>query len=228
MVNYSQPTSLLLFPGRRSRSAAQSGFGSPATLGRVRALPSFEESRNRSADLGDASRSAKSPFSSFIRSRISSLRDRREAVLGQAHRLGRLGQQAPRHRASVARRARPLGRRWLTRPMSQRFAAPEGSPAADSGRRAAAGEPRQNQRARRFGNQPQIDERQRKAGALLGDHEVAVEQHGGADADRIAMDRGDDRQLRCAASARSSRQTGMSSASRGRAVAGNRRGRCRR
>jgi hypothetical protein len=60
---------------------------------------------------------------------------------------------------------------------------------------AAAGEAREDQRAGRFGNQRQVDERHREARARIRDDQVAMEQHGGPDPDAIAVDRGDDRGL---------------------------------
>ncbi len=58
---------------------------------------------------------------------------------------------------------------------------------------AAAGQAGEEQRARRFGYQRQIDEWQREAGAFLGDDKVAVKEHGGPDTHAIAVNRRNDR-----------------------------------
>ncbi len=44
-----------------------------------------------------------------------------------------------------------------------------------------------------FRNQAQMDERRRERRRRAGENVIAMEQHGGADADRDAIDRGDDR-----------------------------------
>ena len=72
-----------------------------------------------------------------------------------------------------------------------------------------AGEPRKQQRARGLGHKRKVDERHRETRAFVGDHQIAVKQHGRADADAIAVNRGDDRRF-AVASARSSRHTGIS------------------
>ena len=56
-------------------------------------------------------------------------------------------------------------------------------------------QPRRNQAGGRFRHQAEADEGRGKARVVGGDHMVAMHQHGGADADRVALHGGDERQL---------------------------------
>ncbi len=143
----------------------------------------------------EASRSANASPSIRIRSRISSLDPRRSSALRLAQRFGRLGEQPLDDFGElVVERAR-LGA-MAGEADGHGFIDPERLAEQQiSGRSAASREARQEERARRFRDQSEIDERQREARALLGDHQVAVEQHSRADADAIAVDRRDQRGL---------------------------------
>ncbi len=78
----------------------------------------------------------------------------------------------------------------------QRFLGPERLAEQHiAGRPSPAGQSRQDQRTRRLGDQPQVHERHQETSAFLGNDQVAVEQHGRADANRIAVDGRDDGHL---------------------------------
>ena len=97
---------------RRSRSAAPSGCGSRLSSKPARRplRPRREEGGDGLRTSSDVSRSAKWPFSSSIRSSISSCRPAAQQPLGQAQRLGGLGEQGRDHAWRARRRAR-LSRR---------------------------------------------------------------------------------------------------------------------
>ena len=204
------------------------GLGALTPNARERGFRFSKKAAIASLTSADSSRSANMALSSFIRSRISSLRAGAQQPLGLAQRLRRLGRAARRRSRSSLASSSPAAARWLTRPIAMRFIDSERFAEQQIARGAApAGEPRQQQRARRFGHQAKIDERQREARAVLGDDEVAMEQHGRADAHAIAVDRGDDRDLACRR-AREAAATPGFPRRRAARPRGNRRDRCRR
>ena len=135
------------------------------------------------------------PLSSFIRSSTSSRAPWRSRRWVWRSASAGLASSAATTRSSVGVEL-PGRRAMADEPDGQGFLDPERLAQQQIARGApAAGEPRQQQRARGFGHQREVDERQREARAFLGDDQVAMKQHGRADADAIAVDRGDDRRF---------------------------------
>ena len=229
-VTYSQPTNLLLFPGPTitvSRSKRVWIATDAPSLSELR-LPLREEGRDRLLDFGRVEPLGEMSLSSFIRSRISSLRARAQQLLGQAQRLGRLGQQRGDDLVQRLASSPPGGSDVADEADVQRFVGSERLGQQQIARGApASGEPRQQQRARRFRHQRR-DRRTASRSARLPRRSPG--RSGAASSCRCrrncrAPRRRSASRIRPAPAAAAT--PGFRSSSRGR-PRGNRRGRCRR
>ena len=187
-----------LLPGRSRRPEPKRGSFGRRKRRSLPSLPATEAARRRRRLRAASARE-------FFAAAVP------QQLLRRAKRFGRLGEQ----RSTIRARRVELsgGGAVADKADRQRLIDSERLGEEQGARRAPARHLRQEQRARRLGHQPKIDERQREARPFLGHDEVAVEQHRRPDPDAIAVDRGDQRRL-AAASARRKRHTAISPPSR--------------